>query len=101
MKALGPQFPELIILPVHLALTSEMQSKVFDSAPLGSRKVILTTNMAETSTTIDRIYHVIDPGLVKQNTYGPKFGMDALVVVPISQAQARQRAGHIGPGKCY
>jgi ATP-dependent RNA helicase DHX8/PRP22 len=104
MKALGSQVPELIILPVYSALPSEMQSKIFDPAPAGSRKVVIATNIAETSITIDGIFYVIDPGFVKQSTYDPKLGMDALVVCPISQAQARQRAGRAGrtgPGKCY
>eukprot|EP00126_Sphaerothecum_destruens_P004370 Sdes_comp18147_c0_seq1m7629 len=81
-----------------------MQSKIFDPAPLGSRKVVLATNIAETSLTIDGIYYVIDPGFVKQNVYNAKSGMDSLIVTPISQAQARQRAGRAGrtgPGKCY
>ncbi|KAJ3037230.1 DEAH-box ATP-dependent RNA helicase prp22 [Rhizophlyctis rosea] len=104
MKALGPMVPELIVLPVYSALPSEMQSKIFEPAPPGSRKVVIATNIAETSITIDGIYYVVDPGFVKQNSYDPKLGMDALVVVPISQAQARQRAGRAGrtgPGKCY
>lgn len=104
MKALGPSVPELIILPVYSALPSEMQSKIFDPAPPGSRKVVIATNIAETSITIDHIYYVIDPGFVKQNAYDPKLGMDSLVVTPISQAQARQRsgrAGRTGPGKCF
>jgi ATP-dependent RNA helicase DHX8/PRP22 len=104
MKALGPGVPELIILPVYSALPSEMQSRIFDPAPPGSRKVVIATNIAETSITIDHIYYVIDPGFVKQNAYDPKLGMDSLVVTPISQAQARQRsgrAGRTGPGKCF
>ena len=104
MKALGPNVPELIILPVYSALPSEMQSKIFDPAPPGSRKVVIATNIAETSITIDQIYYVIDPGFVKQNAYDPKLGMDSLVVTPISQAQAKQRAGRAGrtgPGKCF
>ncbi|CZR63328.1 probable ATP dependent RNA helicase [Phialocephala subalpina] len=104
MKALGPGVPELIILPVYSALPSEMQSKIFDPAPPGSRKVVIATNIAETSITIDHIYYVIDPGFVKQNAYDPKLGMDSLVVTPISQAQAKQRsgrAGRTGPGKCF
>ncbi|KAL8920039.1 MAG: hypothetical protein Q9208_006494 [Pyrenodesmia sp. 3 TL-2023] len=104
MKALGPSVPELIILPVYSALPSEMQSKIFEPAPLGSRKVVIATNIAETSITIDQIYYVIDPGFVKQNAYDPKLGMDSLVVTPISQAQAKQRAGRAGrtgPGKCF
>ncbi|KAK1752262.1 ATP-dependent RNA helicase [Echria macrotheca] len=104
MKALGPGVPELIILPVYSALPSEMQSRIFDPAPPGSRKVVIATNIAETSITIDHIYYVIDPGFVKQNAYDPKLGMDSLVVTPISQAQANQRAGRAGrtgPGKCF
>ncbi|KIX08460.1 uncharacterized protein Z518_03116 [Rhinocladiella mackenziei CBS 650.93] len=104
MKALGPSVPELIILPVYSALPSEMQSRIFEPAPPGSRKVVIATNIAETSITIDQIYYVIDPGFVKQNAYDPKLGMDSLVVTPISQAQAKQRAGRAGrtgPGKCF
>ncbi|KAK2807479.1 DEAH-box ATP-dependent RNA helicase prp22 [Onygenales sp. PD_10] len=104
MKALGPSVPELIILPVYSALPSEMQSRIFEPAPPGSRKVVIATNIAETSITIDQIYYVIDPGFVKQNAYDPKLGMDSLVVTPISQAQAKQRsgrAGRTGPGKCF
>ncbi|GHJ84357.1 hypothetical protein NliqN6_0759 [Naganishia liquefaciens] len=104
MKALGPQVPDLLILPIYSALPSEMQSRIFDPAPPGARKVVIATNIAETSVTIDGIYYVIDPGFSKQNAYDPKLGMDSLVVVPISQAQAKQRAGRAGrtgPGKCY
>ena len=104
MKSLGPLVPELIILPVYSALPSEMQSRIFDPAPPGARKCIVATNIAETSLTIDGIYYVVDPGFCKQNCYNPRIGMDSLVVVPISQAQAQQRAGRAGrtgPGKCY
>lgn len=104
MKALGPSVPELVILPVYSALPSEMQSRIFEPAPPGGRKVILATNIAETSITIDGIFYVIDPGFVKQNAYDPKLGMDSLVVTPVSQAQAKQRAGRAGrtgPGKCF
>ncbi|XP_060884393.1 ATP-dependent RNA helicase DHX8-like [Labrus mixtus] len=104
MKSLGPDVPELIILPVYSALPSEMQTRIFDPAPPGSRKVIIATNIAETSLTIDGIYYVVDPGFVKQIVYNSKTGIDQLVVTPISQAQAKQRsgrAGRTGPGKCY
>ena len=104
MKALGPTVPELIILPVYSALPSEMQTRIFEPAPPGGRKVVIATNIAETSITIDGIYYVVDPGFVKQKCFNPKLGMDALVVTPISQSQARQRAGRAGrtgPGKCY
>jgi len=89
---------------LNLSLPTEVQSRVFDPAPPGSRKVVIATNIAETSITIDGIYYVVDPGFVKQNTYDPKLGMDSLIVVPISQAQANQRAGRAGrtgPGKCF
>ncbi|KAI0076055.1 P-loop containing nucleoside triphosphate hydrolase protein [Panus rudis PR-1116 ss-1] len=104
MKALGPKVPELIILPIYSALPSEVQSRVFEPTPPGARKVVVATNVAETSLTIPGIYYVIDPGFAKQNAYDPRLGMDSLVVMPISQAQARQRAGRAGrtgPGKCY
>ncbi|KAK7109917.1 ATP-dependent RNA helicase DHX8-like isoform X1 [Littorina saxatilis] len=104
MKALGPEVPELIILPVYSALPSEMQTRIFEPAPPGSRKVVIATNIAETSLTIHGIYYVVDPGFVKQNVYNSKTGMDQLIVTPISQAQAKQRAGRAGrtgPGKCY
>lgn len=104
MKALGPNVPDLIILPVYSQLPTEMQSRIFEPAPAGSRKVVIATNIAETSITIDEIYYVVDPGFVKQNAYDPKLGMDSLVVTPISQAQANQRAGRAGrtgPGKCF
>ncbi|KAJ2475208.1 DEAH-box ATP-dependent RNA helicase prp22, partial [Coemansia sp. RSA 2131] len=104
MKALGSMVPELIILPVYSSLPSEMQSRIFEPTPAGARKVVISTNIAETSVTIDGIYYVVDPGFVKQNTYDAKSGLDQLKVTPISQAQAKQRAGRAGrtgPGKCY
>lgn len=104
MKSLGPEVPELIILPVYSALPSEMQTRIFEPTPPGSRKVVIATNIAETSLTIDGIYYVVDPGFVKQNVYNSKTGMDSLIVTPISQAQAKQRAGRAGrtgPGKTY
>lgn len=104
IKTLGSAVPELVILPVYSALSSDMQLKIFEPAPPGARKVVLATNIAETSITIDGIRYVVDPGYVKVNAYDPKLGMDSLIVSPISQAQANQRAGRAGrtgPGKCY
>ena len=104
MKALGKDVPELLILPVYSALPSEMQTRIFEPAPPGGRKVVIATNIAETSLTIDGIYYVVDPGFVKQKVYNSKTGMDSLVVTPISQQQANQRsgrAGRTGPGKCF
>lgn len=104
IKGLGKNIPELIILPVYSALPSEMQSRIFEPAPPGKRKVVVATNIAEASLTIDGIYYVVDPGFAKQNVYNPKLGLDSLVITPISQASAKQRAGRAGrtgPGKCY
>lgn len=104
MKRLGNKVPELVILPVYSALPSEMQTRIFDPAPPGSRKVVIATNIAEASLTIDGIFYVVDPGFAKQKVYNPRLGMDSLVVAPISQASCRQRkgrAGRTGPGKCF
>lgn len=104
MQSVGPEAPNMIILPVYAALPSEMQTRVFEPAPPGSRKVVIATNIAEASLTIDGIRYVVDPGFAKQTVYNPKLGMNALITAPISQASARQRAGRAGrtaPGICY
>ncbi|KAJ1835818.1 hypothetical protein LPJ63_000812 [Coemansia sp. RSA 2711] len=104
MKTLGSKVPELIICPIYANLPSELQSRIFEPTPDGARKVVLATNIAETSITIDGVVYVIDPGFVKQNSYNPRSGMESLQVVPCSQASASQRAGRagrIGPGKCF
>ncbi|GMN54391.1 hypothetical protein TIFTF001_023514 [Ficus carica] len=102
------QLPEnsrkLITLPIFSSLPSEKQMRVFAPAPAGFRKVILATNIAETSVTIPGIKFVIDPGFVKARSYDPRTGLESLDVVPISKSQALQRsgrAGREGPGKCY
>lgn len=66
MKALGKGVPELIVLPVYSNLPSEMQTRIFDPAPPGTRKCVIATNIAEASLTIDGIYYVVDPGFAKQ-----------------------------------
>eukprot|EP00897_Mesotaenium_endlicherianum_P007228 jgi/Mesen1/6533/ME000333S05841 len=94
----------LAVAPIYAALPSEQQLRVFKPAPPGSRKVILATNIAETSVTIPGIRYVVDPGLVKARAFNAKIGVESLAVVPISKAQARQRSGRAGreaPGKCY
>ena len=104
MEALGKGAPPLLILPVYSALPSELQSKIFEPAPFGTRKCIIATNIAEASLTIDGIYFVVDPGFAKIKAYNPKIGMDSLMIAPISQSSAMQRAGRAGrtgPGKCY
>jgi pre-mRNA-splicing factor ATP-dependent RNA helicase DHX16 len=101
---LGSRVPELVICPIYANLPSELQSKIFEPTPDGARKVVLATNIAETSLTIDGIVYVIDPGFVKENIYNPATGMSKLVAVPCSRASANQRsgrAGRVGPGKCF
>lgn len=103
-KSLGNRIPELIICPIYANLPSEMQSKIFEPTPEGARKVVLSTNIAETSITIDGVIYVIDPGFCKQNNFNPRTGMESLVVVPASRASANQRkgrAGRVAPGKCF
>lgn len=102
------QLPEcsrkLLTFPIFSSLPSEKQMRVFMPSPAGYRKVILATNIAETSVTIPGIRYVVDPGLVKARTYDPKMGVDSLIIVTTSKAQALQRsgrAGRDGPGKCY
>ena len=71
MKALGKGVPELIVLPVYSNLPSEMQTRIFDPAPPGTRKCVIATNIAEASLTIDGIYYVVDPGFAKQKVSYP------------------------------
>ncbi|CAH2033893.1 unnamed protein product [Thlaspi arvense] len=95
---------KLLPLPIFSALSSEQQMRVFAPAPTGFRKVVLATNIAETSITIPGIRYVIDPGMVKARSFDPNKGMESLHVVPASKAQALQRrgrAGREGPGKCF
>jgi len=103
-RKLGNKIHELIICPIYANLPSELQTKIFEPTPQGARKVVLATNIAETSLTIDGIVYVIDPGFVKENVYNPRTGMESLVVTPCSRAAAKQRmgrAGRVGPGKCF
>jgi pre-mRNA-splicing factor ATP-dependent RNA helicase DHX38/PRP16 len=96
--------PPLLVLPMYSALPADLQAQIFSAAADGVRKVVISTNIAETSLTVDGISHVIDTGLAKVKVYNPKIGMDALVVVPVSRAAAEQRAGRAGrtgPGQCY
>jgi pre-mRNA-splicing factor ATP-dependent RNA helicase DHX16 len=103
-RALGNKIAELIVCPIYANLPSDMQAKIFEPTPDGARKVVLATNIAETSITIDGVVFVIDPGFVKQNSYNPRTGMSSLIVVPCSRASANQRAGRagrVGPGKAF
>ncbi|KAJ4710886.1 putative ATP-dependent RNA helicase [Melia azedarach] len=95
---------DAIILPLHGSLPPEMQVRVFSPPPPNCRRFIVSTNIAETSLTVDGVVYVIDAGYVKQRQYNPSTGMYSLDVVQISKVQANQRAGRAGrtrPGKCY
>ncbi|KMS98634.1 hypothetical protein BVRB_3g070320 [Beta vulgaris subsp. vulgaris] len=103
-RGLGTKIAELIICPIYANLPTDLQAKIFEPTPEGARKVVLATNIAETSLTIHGIKYVIDPGFVKMKSYNPRTGMESLLVTPISKASANQRAGRsgrTGPGKCY
>lgn len=95
--------PSAVALPLHGKLTSEEQFHVFQNYP-GKRKVIFSTNLAETSITIPGVKYVIDSGLFKDCRFDPCTGMNVLKVCWISQSSANQRAGRAGrtePGRCY
>jgi pre-mRNA-splicing factor ATP-dependent RNA helicase DHX38/PRP16 len=80
------QVSPLLLLPMYSQLPADLQSKIFDSANTGTRKCIVSTNIAETSLTVDGIRYVIDAGYCKLKVYNPKVGMDALQLTPCSQA---------------
>lgn len=86
----------LEILPIYSQLPTDLQAKIFDPAPKGTRKVIVATNIAETSLTVDGIKYVVDTGYSKMKVYNPKIGMDSLQMTPISLANANQRSGRAG-----
>ncbi|KAF5929969.1 hypothetical protein HYC85_000015 [Camellia sinensis] len=85
---------KLKVLPIFSSLPSEKQIQVFMPPLTGFRKVILATNIVETSVTIPGIKYVIDPGLVKARTYRARTGMKSLIFVPTSKAQALRRSVH-------
>lgn len=107
---LGQDVGELKCIPLYSTLPPNQQQKIFESAPptkangaIG-RKVVVSTNIAETSLTIDGVVFVIDPGFAKQKVYNPRIRVESLLVSPISKASAQQRAGRAGrtkPGKCF
>ena len=104
-KSAGP----VEVLALFSAMSSDNQQKIFQKAPedkegLPGRKIIFSTNIAETSLTIDGVVYVVDPGLSKQKVYNPRLKIESLLVSPISKASAKQRAGRAGrtrPGKCF
>lgn len=101
---LGPGTSSILVLPLYAGLSTEQQMYVFEEAPENTRKVIVSTNIAEASVTIDGIVYVIDSGFVKLRAFDPRTGIESLTAAPVSKAAAAQRAGRAGrtkPGKCF
>ncbi|GAA5909863.1 hypothetical protein JCM6882_002035 [Rhodosporidiobolus microsporus] len=94
----------LEVLPIYSQMPADLQAKIFSPTEDGRRKVVVATNIAETSLTVDGIMYVIDAGYSKLKVYNPRMGMDSLQITPISQANANQRsgrAGRTGAGTAY
>ncbi len=90
------------VLPLYARLSARDQDRVFH--PGTQRRIVLATNVAETSITVPRIHYVVDPGLARVTRYSPRQKLDRLHIEPVSQASANQRAGRCGrvaPGVCY
>ena len=109
-KLLKPQVGEMKCIPLYSTLPPNLQQRIFEPPPSRKasgaigRKVVVSTNIAETSLTIDGVVFVIDPGFSKQKVYNPRIRVESLLVSPISKASAQQRAGRAGrtkPGKCF
>jgi ATP-dependent RNA helicase DHR2 len=101
---LSRTLPKLLVLPLYAALPSDLQQRVFQPTPKFTRKIILATNIAETSITVPGIRHVIDTGKAKQRLFRPSLNLDSLLTLPISRSSANQRSGRAGrdaPGTAY
>ncbi|UYV76092.1 DHX35 [Cordylochernes scorpioides] len=95
---------KMLVVPMYGALPPSDQLKVFQPTPRYCRKVVVATNVAEASVTINGIIYIVDCGFVKLRYFNPRTRTDGLVVVPVSQASAEQRAGRAGrvrSGKAY
>lgn len=104
IEALGTSLSsdDVEILPLFGSMNPKDQDKIFGSSK--KRKIIVATNIAETSVTIDGVEHVIDSGYVKEKRYNPETGIHSLELVKASQANLNQRMGRAGrtsPGTCY
>ena len=103
-KDLSPDVPKMLVLPLFAALPQAAQQRVFQPAPPKTRKIIISTNIAETSVTVSGVRFVIDSGKAKIKHFRSRIGLDSLLVKPISKSAAIQRKGRAGreaPGQCY
>lgn len=95
---------KMLPLPLYAGLPGGEQRLALASTPRGHRKIIVATNIAETSLTLEGVVYVVDSCFVKQRCYNPLLGLEALLIAPTSKASAVQRAGRAGrvrPGKCF
>lgn len=100
----GKQVKKLWVLPLYGSLPVSEQLKVFERTPRNCRKIIVSTNIAETSLTINGIVHVVDSGFMKLKAYNSKLASESLITVPVSKSSANQRAGRAGryrSGRAY
>ena len=101
---LTADYPKMLILPLFAALPQHAQQRIFQSAPPNTRKVILSTNIAETSVTVPGVRFVVDTGKAKIKQFRNRLALDSLLIKPISRSSADQRKGRAGreaPGQCY
>src|SRR5512144_919458 len=94
--------PRTLLLPLYARLSSAEQQRVFQSQP--QRRVVLATNVAETSLTIPGIVYVVDAGVARVNRYSVRTGVTQLLIEPVSKASADQRKGRCGrteSGVCF
>ncbi|KAK6464577.1 P-loop containing nucleoside triphosphate hydrolase protein [Scheffersomyces coipomensis] len=100
LNQIAPQLPKtapiIVPLPLYAALSPSQQANIFNKLPARRRKVILATNIAETSITVSGVKYVIDSGLRKVKVWKHQLGLSTLLTAPISQASAKQRAGRAG-----
>uniref|UniRef100_A0A452SQK6 RNA helicase n=1 Tax=Ursus americanus TaxID=9643 RepID=A0A452SQK6_URSAM len=94
-RRLGSKIRELLVLPIYANLPSDMQARIFQPTPPGARKVVVATNIAETSLTIEGIIYVLDPGFCKQKRNKQPTSFQ------ISSNQRAGRAGRVAAGKCF
>ena len=103
-EGLSADYPKLLVLPLFAALPQAAQQRVFQPAPPRTRKVILSTNIAETSVTVPGVRFVVDSGKAKIKQFRNRLGLDSLLVKSISRSSADQRQGRAGreaAGQCY